>query len=75
MSTVLRQLTSSNADIGRLKLENEQMACLVKEGRDENAALQARLISSDGREDQLSQMQKDISDKDRKIQVPHVYHW
>ena len=75
MSTVLRQLTSSNADIGRLKLENEQMARLVKEGRDENAALQARLISSDGREDQLSQMQKDLSDKDRKIQVPHVYNW
>jgi len=66
-------LTSSNADVGRLKLENEEMARLVKEGRDENAALQARLINSDGREDQLSQMQKDLSDKDRKIQVPYVY--
>ena len=69
MSTVVRQLTSSNADVGKLKLENEQMARTVEEGKDEIATLQARLTSSDHHGDQLSQMQRDLNDKDRKIQV------
>ena len=71
MSTVLRQLTASNGDVGRLKLENEQMARLVEEGKDEIASLQAQLTSSDSHGDQLSQMQKDLTDKNRKIQVPY----
>ena len=48
------------------------MAHTVEEGKDEIASLQARLTSSDSHGDQLFQVQKDLNDKDRKIQVLHM---
>ena len=63
-------MTSSNADVGRLKVENEQMARAVDEGKDEIASLQAQLASSGSHDDQLSQLQKDLADKAHKVQVP-----
>jgi len=64
------QLSASSDEVGKLKLENEQLVRVVAEGKNEAASLQAQLANADRGNEQLLLLQKDLADKDGKIQVP-----
>ena len=72
MANTAGQLAASNAEVGKLKLENEQMARVVAEGKNEVATLQVQLANSDRGNEQLLLLQKDLANRDHKIQVPCI---